>query len=317
MRPTLSIIIANWNGIAFLQRCLSATLLSAQASGCETEVLLIDDASTDGSAEQAARDFPSLHVLRNIENSGFGATCNRGARQAQGDILIFVNNDLVPREPMVAELTAPLLADDQLFAVSGKTVEWDGHTPNHVNMAASMQDGQFTLTFDDATTLSPTMFVQGGCCAMRRDRFLDFGGFHPIFSPGYWEDYDISYRALKSGWRNLYNPKAVGNHLGQGSMVRAHGARSIAITRQRNREFFQWLNFTDEAFIQSITASLPTRVASAFAEAGEGRLWLRGWMKALAAWPEVEKERRNRTLNLKRSDSDIFAEFADRGRPCP
>ena len=317
MRPTLSIIIANWNGIAFLQRCLSATLLSAQASGCETEVLLIDDASTDNSAEQASRDFPSVRVLRNAANSGFGATCNRGATEAQGDILIFVNNDLVPREPMIAELAAPLLADAKLFAVSGKTVEWDGHTPNHVNMAAIMKDGRFTLTFDDAATLSPTMFVQGGCCAMRRDVFIGFGGFHHLFSPGYWEDYDISYRALKSGWRNLYNPKAVGNHLGQGSMVRAHGARSIAIIRQRNGEFFQWLNFTDEHFIKSITAGLPARVASAFAKSGEDRLWFRGWMKALSAWPEVEKERRRRAGAFVKTDADIFAEFSKRGRPCP
>ena len=151
---------------------------------------------------------------------------------------------------------------------------------------------------------------------MRRDTFLDFGGFHPLFSPGYWEDYDISYRALKGGWRNLYNPKAVGNHLGQGSMVRAHGARSIAITRQRNREFFQWLNFTDDDLVKAITASLPPRVASAFFKPGEDRLWVRGWAKALAAWPKVEKERRLRAHGV-RTDADIFAEFAERGRPCP
>ena len=151
---------------------------------------------------------------------------------------------------------------------------------------------------------------------MRRDTFLGFGGFHPLFSPGYWEDYDISYRALKNGWRNLYNPKAIGNHLGQGSMVRAHGARSIAITRQRNREFFQWLNFTDDDFINSITASVPTRVADAFTKYGDDRLWFRGWLKALSSWPDVEKERRQRGTGV-RTDADIFAEFSARGQPCP
>ena len=317
MTPTVSIIIPNWNGRAFLRRCVGATLQSMAASGLACELTVVDDASHDDSADAVSNEFPTVRLLRNPVNVGFGATCNRGAREAAGQVVLLVNNDLVPRETMVGELAEPILRDDGLFAVSGKTVGWDGHTPNHVNMAARINGTGFTLTYEESASPSPTMFAQGGCCAFRRDVFLGYGGFHPLFAPGYWEDYDISYRALKHGWRNLYNPRAVGNHLGTGSMVRAHGERTVAITRQRNRELFLWLNLTDPDLVRAMASRVPGRVAGAFAAPGEDRLWLRGFLKALARLPAVERERRIRAREARRSDGDIFAEFAGQGMPCP
>ena len=317
MTVRVSIIIPNWNGRAFLRRCLGATLQSMAASGLDCELLLVDDASQDDSAGEAEREFPGIRVLRNPANVGFGASCNRGAREATGEIMLLVNNDLVPREALVAELAEPLLRDPGLFAVSGKTVEWDGQTPNHLNMAATLDGDAFSLTYADSPEPSPTMFAQGGCCAFRREVFMGYGGFHPLFAPGYWEDYDISYRALKHGWRNLYNPRAVGNHLGTGSMVRAHGERTVAITRQRNRELFLWLNITDHDLVRTMTLWMPAKVGRAFSGPGGDRLWLRGFLGALPRLPAVERERRIRACEARRSDADIFAEFAGHGFPCP
>ncbi len=313
MTPRVTIVIPNWNGREFLPRCIAGTLQSARVASVETEILLLDDASSDGSADTIARDFPSVRLLRNPVNVGFGETVNRGAREAAGEILVFLNNDLVPKEAMIAELVAPLLADPGLFGVSGRTVDWGSESANHVNMAGHFENGDFRLTFEDSPNPSPTMFVQGGSCAVRRDLFLRFGGFHRIFAPGYWEDYDLSYLALKAGYRNLYTPRASAYHLGQGSMVRAYGRHRVEILKMRNRQIFLWLNLTDGEILRRHCGAIPGLVGRAFLRPGESRTWLRGFAAALPLLDAVQTERSRRASWIRRTDHEVLEEFAAHG----
>jgi GT2 family glycosyltransferase len=287
--------------------------MSAQASDHECEVIVVDDASTDSSCVMVERDFNAVRLLKSTMNRGFGETANLGAREARGEVLIFLNNDLVAKEAMIRELVAPLLEDAGLFGVSGKTVAWGTGEPNHVNMAAAWRKGGFELRYEDSHEPAATMFVQGGACALRRDTFLSLGAFCPLFSPGYWEDYDISYLALKAGWRNLYNPRAVGYHIGQGSFVRRHGAREVGFLKHRNAFLFSWLNLTDVRLLRQHCGSLPPVAAGGCLREGYPRMRLRGMMRAFGLLGPIGQERERRRPLLRRSDSDILAEFQNHG----
>lgn len=300
--------------MAFLHRCLSATLLSAQATGKPFEIIVVDDASTDGSADSIEGKWPSTRLLRNAGNAGFGASVNRGVEAALAPIVILFNNDLAPREQMVRELLTPIFDDASVFAVSGKTIDWYTGEPNHVNMLAKFVDGRMCLAYEDSREVSETLFFQGGSCAIRRDVFLELGGFAPIFHPGYWEDYDLSYLAWKTGWKVLYNPRAVGLHVGQGSMKRAYGEQRIAEIKRRNALLFQWLNFTDPPFVRGSCRHLPAELSVSLRK-GDQTAWYGTW-EAIKKLRQVLALREQRKKWWKRSDSEIFAQFENRGRLC-
>ncbi|MCX7018254.1 MAG: glycosyltransferase [bacterium] len=313
----LSIVIPNWNGAPFIARCIAATIQSAHASGLKWEIIVIDDASSDQSLDIIQKDFPSVKLLRNSANKGFGRSVNAGASSAEGGILVLLNNDLVPKEAMLGELTAPLLDDPGLFGVSAKTLNWTGQEPNHLNMAALWRNGQIELAFEDSSAPSPTMFLQGGSCAMRRAEFLKLGGFRKLFAPGYWEDYDLSYLAMKTGWRHLYNPRALAYHLGGGSMGRAYGTDYVEIIRKRNYFLFVWANLTDKPLLREHLNSLPRMAASGLLHDGERRLEVKGFARALKLAPDAAAERQRRMPFLRRSDREIFADFSQHGQSQP
>src|SRR5436190_10168824 len=87
-----SIIIVAYNAHAYLEKCLSSVL---ETSGARCEVILVDNASSDGSAEVAAQKFPHVRVIRNADNPGFGQGNNLGAQWATGNYLVFLNPDTI------------------------------------------------------------------------------------------------------------------------------------------------------------------------------------------------------------------------------
>jgi len=180
-------------------------------------------------------------------------------------------------------------------------------------MAAVWRRGQLKLTFEDSPSPSPTMFLQGGSCAVRRAEFLKLGGFCDLFAPGYWEDYDLSYLAMKAGWRHLYNPRAVAYHLGGGSMGRAHGKEYVEIIRRRNYFLFLWANLTDSRLLREHLDSLPRAMANGMLHDGEGRLTAKGFARALRLARHAAAERQRRSHFISRSDSAIFADFTRPG----
>jgi GT2 family glycosyltransferase len=315
--PDLSVIIPNWNGEGYVARCIAATIQSAQASDRDYEILVVDDASSDASVSLISRDFPDVKLLVNPRNVGFGETVNRGVADARGEFLVLLNNDLVPREDMIREMLAPLRQDTGLFGVGAKTVEWSEQKPNHVNMAARWDRGTLHVVADNPPEARPAMFLQGGSSAFRRELFREFGSFSHLYSPGYWEDYDISYLALKAGWRNLYNPKAIGFHLGQGSMTRKYTPEWLWKLRMRNYLYFIWLNITDRELFDEHLRCLPELAYRGFRRKGDERDILRGLRLAIRDVGAVSRERNRRMKFIKRTDREVLAEFAGHGEEHP
>lgn len=315
--PSVSIVIPNWNGLAFLGRCLSATMMSAQASGPSWEIIVIDDCSTDGAPMQLSKEYPNIRWEFNDINLGFDATVNKGASLAKGKYLVLLNNDLIPQEPLIGELVRPMMENENVFGVSGKTIDWDNHEPNHLNMFAAFGDNGFQLMYEDSENCCPTMFVQGGCGAFHREHFLRFGGFWNGFAPGYWEDYDISYLAMKSGLTNLYNPKAQAYHFGQGSMNRAHGSERILAVRERNRLSFLWLNLTSRKLLDKELSLLPGRIAKSLVRYSDvrKRSYIKGALQAFGLRKSIQTERQRRQAFWRISDEEIFRRFVGRGTP--
>lgn len=302
-----TVVIPNWNGEAFLVRCVSSVLVAVRelrgATGERAEVLVVDDASTDRSVERVARDCPSARVLRRSVNGGFAEAVNTGAREAQGRHLVLLNSDMAVRPDFLVALLAPL-RDPDVFAVTAKTVDWASGAPNHLNMTARLIRGQAVLEYSDPAEACDTLFLQGGAAAVRREVFLAAGGFPALYRPGYWEDYDLSLRAVKAGWRVVYEPRAVAHHLGKASLTARYGDAALRAVVERNRLLFAWA-LLDPASLWRHAFGLPGWVARDMARGSACRL--RALAGALRRLPEVVRHRRCAPPPRLRSDAEAVA----------
>jgi len=300
-----SVVVANWNGEAFLARCLSSALLSARRVGQPFEMIVVDDGSTDASVEIVRQQFPRVHLLARGQNRGFATTVNEGVEAARGRYIILLNNDIVVREQFCSVLLSHFQNDDgQLFGVTAKTVEWDGRRPNYVKMDAIWQEGNLKLVWADPPEAAPTLFLQAGACAFIRERFLELGGLETFFAPGYWEDFDLSWRALARGWRNIYEPASPALHLGKASFRRLFDDVWLRQLNARNHLLFLWSNLLDTRLLALHCLWLPVRIGR---EVLSGRLGtLRALIRALSQLGAVIRSRRRRLRLRVVTDREIL-----------
>ncbi len=304
-----SIIVPNWNGKPYLARCLSSLQLSAKRTGLSYELIVVDDASTDDSWRIVEERFPRVRLLRNETNSGFAASVNRGVSVAAGEIVALINNDIVAKEDFLPALLEPFRSESaRLFGVSARTVSWGDQQPNHINMSARFDRGLFELQWRESPQQARTLFLQGGACAMRRSVFFELGGFNLLYSPGYWEDYDLSYRAARCGYTNLYEPRSQAYHLGKGSMRQRLGHAGVASLMARNQMLFTWLNLTDIDLLIKHFLWLPLHMGKEFLTAS-GFTLTKAFLRALRCVPRILGHRLRRRDPVRMSDKEVLRAF--------
>jgi len=210
--PCASVIIVNYNGDATLERCLR----SLCADGGDYELIVVDNASTDGSADMVERDFAQVRLIRADANIGFGEGNNLGVRAATGQFLAFLNPDTVVEPGWLAALIAPLEADPLIGLTTARVLLLDD--PQRINTCGNeMHYTGLTLCrgmgAKRGALAEPADVdaVSGAAFAIRRDLYEALGGFDGSFFL-YMEDADLSLRARLAGYRCRYVPAAVVYH---------------------------------------------------------------------------------------------------------
>ncbi|MDP8930819.1 MAG: glycosyltransferase family 2 protein, partial [Actinomycetota bacterium] len=125
--PTGTIVVVNYNGRDYLEPCL-ASLMGQRYPQERIEVILVDNASTDGSVELVRELFPQVQVITNQTNTGFAPAVNQGARAGTGDVLALVNNDAVADPDWLRELVKPLVMHDQVACTGGLVLDDRGES---------------------------------------------------------------------------------------------------------------------------------------------------------------------------------------------
>ena len=207
----VSVIVPVYNGAKALRECLSALAGSRAIS----EVIVVDDASTDDSAAIAAEMGASVHRLP--RNSGPSAARNRGARQARGDILFFVDADLVLMPGAVERIVRLFDADQTLSAVFGS---YDGR-PRVKGIVSEYRNLLHHYVHQKGNVEASTFW--GACGAIRRRVFQEVGGFDEKHFPRCVEDIELGYRLRRAGHRIRLDKDLQGTHLKRwtlGSLIR-------------------------------------------------------------------------------------------------
>ena len=276
-------------------------------------MIVVDDASGDGSWDYVASAFPGVHLLRS-EGQGFGAACNTGVRVAENGLVLLLNNDIRPAPDFLSPLPAHF-EHPEVFAVGCKFLRADGSLRGALGNRTRGEwcQGQLHLHHEMEETrlrkTCPQLYANGGAMAVRRDRFFLLGGFDSLYRPFYWEDVDLSYRAWKRGWRVLYEPASVVYHEQAASTGRLHRPQYVQAISHKNGLLFLWKNLHQRPRLAEHLARLPRWLADDILIEGEF-VRARALLLALTQLDEAAVRRAAAARGAFLSDEEVLARSA-------
>jgi GT2 family glycosyltransferase len=299
----ISVIIPNHNGEEILKKNLPKVI---DAVG-NAEVIVVDDASTDNSMEILNEFKPRIKIIKNEKNLGFSLSVNRGVEAAKGEIVVLLNTDVIPEK----DFLEPLLSDfknDKVFAVGcmDKSVE-NGKTALRGRGIGRWNRG-FLAHSRGEVNGNNTLWVAGGSGAFKKNIWKKLGGMNELYSPFYWEDIDLSYRALKSGYEIIFEPKSVVLHEHEKGAIKSKYSQSqVKTIAYRNQIIFVWKNITDFSMKLNHILWLPYYFFSALMRGDVA--FIRGFFDAFILLPKIVKfsniDRRSFVLK----DSEVLTDF--------
>jgi hypothetical protein len=215
--PSVSIIILNYNGREFVERCLKSVLTTDYLN---FEVIFIDNASTDGSLELVEKMFgsdPHLKTIRNDENLGFAEGNNVGARVAKGNYIVFLNNDTDVNSKWLKELVEVMESDPTIGIAQSKILLM--RDPMKLDCAGGFMDpygwtnkrGEREKDVGQYDEVSEIFYAHGATMAVKREILEKVGIFDPKFFI-YYDDLDLCWRVWLCGYKVVFVPKSVVYH---------------------------------------------------------------------------------------------------------
>ncbi len=234
----VSVVVVSWDGLDQLTRCLPSLMASLRLVPGESEVFVVDNGSSDGTAEYVAATYPSVRLIRNSANRGFGAANNQAFARASGRFIATLNNDTVVDERWLVELLAAIEPDAAVGSVSAQMrfLDWPevinttGIEVDRLGIARDRLDGEPVSASE--TTPTEVFGACAGAAVYRAELLEGLRGFDESFF-AYYEDVDLAWRARRAGWRCRYVPTAVVFHEYSATTRRIPRLKTYLIARNR------------------------------------------------------------------------------------
>ncbi|HET7053507.1 MAG TPA: glycosyltransferase family 2 protein [Solirubrobacterales bacterium] len=289
MSPTLSVLIVAWNSREELARTLPALLPELEEGD---ELIVVDNDSSDGTAETVAELAPAARIVHGGGNLGFAAGCNAGAAQARRELLVILNPDAAPRPGWGEAIRRPWLARRGWAAWQALVAEGEGETINSagnpVHFTGLVWAGGHGRPLAEAPAPGEVTALSGACLAIPRRAWEEVGGF-PADYFLYHEDVDLSLRLRLGGAAIGIEPDAVVDHDYEFG-AREHKWRWL----ERNRHAFLLRAYPTSLLILLAPALVATELAlyAVAVRGGWGRQKLAAHVEAIRWLPRLLRERR-------------------------
>jgi GT2 family glycosyltransferase len=302
--PAVSVVIVSYQTRDLIRRALAALRTASPAE--PYEVIVVDNASTDGSADAVAAEFPEARVVRLAHNVGFGRAVNVGAAQARGTWLLLLNPDTEPVGDVIGEFVAFARANPEHRVYTGRTLHADGSDDGRSVFALPSLWGYFCFATGLSTvfrrsglfnpeelpgldrSVSAQVPAASGCLLLlQRSLFAELGGFESDYFM-YSEDIDLCYRASQHGASPVLVPGARVVHVG-GASSTGVGKRVMVLRGKTTYLRLRWPRRRAGAGRALLAGGVALRAAGARLT-GRAGYWRQVWAERrtwLAGWPPV------------------------------
>lgn len=299
----ISVIIPNYNGEKLLEKNLAEVIRKSQGA----EIIVVDDCSTDQSVSFLKRKFPGIKAIVKDKNEGFASTVNTGVSEATGDLVYLLNSDVVPKDKYL-DFLIPHFRDPKVFAVASL----QENTENGKTVLRGRGIGSFCKGFlyhsRGEVDKKDTLWVSGGAGCFRKRIWEKLGGLNTLYNPFYWEDIDLSYRALKAGFNIMFENKSVVVHRQEKGAIRSKYSKSqVQTISYRNQIIFVWLNISDINYLFSHKIYILYLITKSLMRGDIN--FLKGYFSAHFLLIKILLCRFNNQKNWKISDKEILRQF--------
>ena len=247
MHEGLSVVIPNYNGAGLFPFTLPTVFRALERAGLPYEVLVVDDASTDDSLSFLSINFPEAVVLTSESNKGFSVTANRGMAAARFDLVLLLNSD-VKLEPDYFRSQFRYFEQPDTFGVMGRIVGWNDEVIQDGAKYPSFHNAKIKTSknylLEDRNEMSKglyTSYLSGANALIDKNKFLELGGFNELFSPFYVEDFELSLRAWRLGYKCWYDHDSVCRH-----------KTSTSIRSKSRKDYIKMVSLRNKWFVHAI-----------------------------------------------------------------
>lgn len=251
-------MIPSLDGRGHLSPCL-ASLGEMTYPHDRTEIIVVDNGSTDGSVAFISESFPGVTVLPQATNLGFARACNLGAKKASGEIVVFLNNDMKVDTEWLGTLIRPI-REGRAASTGSKVLSWDGSKVDFAGAVMNFEAKGAQVAYgekydpDKHDRAGEMLFANGGSMAINRRIFLDSGGFDGDYF-AFYEDVDLGWRLWILGERVIYVPESIAYHRHHGTSSRFHPSK-LRVLYERNSIITALKNYSDEFLGRMLTPAL-------------------------------------------------------------
>lgn len=279
----VTIVIPNYNGKHFMEPCLSS--LSEQTYK-DFHILVIDNASSDGSIEYMEENYPDIELIKLQKNYGFSKAVNIGIQHSRTPYVILLNNDTTVDTRYVEEMVKAIEKSPKIFSVSSKMIQM--YHPELIDSAGDL----YTLSgwgvcrgcgrpVSNYTKYDEIFTACAGAAIYRRSVFDEIGYFDENHF-AYLEDIDIGYRARIYGYYNMYCPTALVYHVGSGTSGSKYNSFKVKLAARNNL----YLNYKNMPALQLVLNFIPLAIGYFvkylfFCKIGFGKDYKEGFIEGL------------------------------------
>ncbi len=245
---SISVVIPNYNGKHLLEANLPSVYAALNFAHLIYEVIVIDDASIDGSIKFIQQHYPDIKLLINDSNKGFSPTINKGVFAAQYELILALNSDVQLTENYFIEQLKYFEAPDT-FGVMGHIIDHDSPKIQDSGKLPSISFKGIKTTYnyipltDTPETGLPSFFLSGANALMDKNKLWQLKGFDEIYAPYYYEDADLGIRAWRAGWCCYVEPKSICMHATSSTISKAKPEK-VKVIAERNRIILNHLHLT-------------------------------------------------------------------------
>ncbi|OIP58186.1 MAG: hypothetical protein COX79_04840 [Candidatus Levybacteria bacterium CG_4_10_14_0_2_um_filter_36_16] len=308
----IEVIIPNYNGTSLIKRNLGAVLASLFEEK-NVKVTIVDDGSDKKQIEELEELLSEFKKKSDIEitlvkkskNEGFSSTVNKGAFASSADFLVLLNTDVSPQKNFLKIALSHFDQNPKLFGVGCLDKSIEGSKTILRGRGIGDWKRGFVVHKKGEITRSDTFWIGGGSSIIKKNLFVQLGGFDEIYNPFYWEDIDLSYRAKKSGYEIIFEKESVVVHRhAEGAIQTHYSPFRIKTISFRNQFIFVWKNIDDVTLLVNHLVWLPYYFLVALLHMDLA--FYAGFILAISRFTDIIKKRKKQKEQYKKTDRQLL-----------